>query len=160
MNKEYELITAEARRWQRQQMSRILAVTVIVLGLVGYACGQMSSARFHVGILVGHDDDAQSNIRSYVERELRSLRDVEVVTNSRPDFVLSIVGTRTHLTSGREMGFAFGVAVLEPKRCGEKNCLDYLTAFVYSGATDDLHRISEDIVTSFDTGILALRRKK
>lgn len=73
-------------------MMRDRAIALLLALAIVPSVGLAQSAKIRVGVLVEFDNkDIESEVTSYLSRELRSLGDVEVVT-SGADLIVSVVG--------------------------------------------------------------------
>ena len=143
--------------------------------------------KFRVQVVVDADDLGKQ-VRSYINRELRSLGDVEIV-DSDADWKLSIIAMQGETTSGSKLPrYNFSVAVLRPllkhnatevgkarratRKCKDLECLrtianlSVIIAFAdicsthFASRGTDLQAMCKRVVTLFDIDILEPERKK
>ena len=131
---------------------------------------------------VGIDDKAlNDNVTSFLSRELRSLKDVELVRRDDPqvEFVISVAGMPLVTKGGTTTGFALSVTVYSPmtqsaldivlsNKANPGNIKELSEIFlpyvriqsndVYVGGTDDIRKQCEMIVVSFDRKVLQAAR--
>lgn len=128
---------------------------IILFAFVGF--GQ--DKRFKVSVKVVSQTDITAQIQSYVERELRSLGDVDVDSGKLGQFTIYITITKTRTESGFENGYAIATATTELQPCGAGICDDLLFLNLYTSSPDHIKSAAQEIGTDFDTGVLAKRRK-
>ena len=164
MNKEYEFLTRENERWQRRNLSRALAVLIAFLSIVvlftGWARSQTPERKITIGILLSGDyKPIETEIRSYLARELRSLGDVEIV-EAGGDFDLQIILLKTETKGGTFTGYTVSMSVTEFVICAGKVHELFVTAFLHTAGKDDLRKLCEGLITSFDSTVMEKRRKR
>lgn len=123
------------------------------------------------------NDSLRTQIISFVSRELRSLRDVDI-TDDNPSFKISIVAIAVALKSGYEAGYAFSIVVTSPlgdwswalakdlkpeskaviaKLLAEQESLEDHRLLV--GSFDNLRQDLTRFIAKFDTDKLEPRRR-
>ena len=153
----------------------LIAVATMTLGVITISEEQTGN-RFRVQVNVAGKESIKGLVTSYINRELRSLRDVEIVYNN-PDWELDIVALEVFTESSRKIiGVALSTIILRkfnhqflvrllPKSYRET--VTHQTSGLYNfpghnlrmGATDDLREICNEIVADFDTDYLEKERK-
>jgi hypothetical protein len=153
----------------------LIAVATMTLGVITNSQEQ-TKYRFHVQLIVSGEESIKGLITSYINRELRSLRDVEIVY-SNPGWELSIVAMELSTVSRRKIGVALSTvilkrfqnqALLESFISGKnKEIVTVLTDDLYSfedhwlnvGSDDNLRKTCNEIVADFDADYLEGARK-
>lgn len=155
----------------------ILLIAVVAFTLVITATSQeQPDPRFRVQVSVSADENIKGLITSYINRELRGLRDVEIVYKN-PKWLLQVVALETSTKGGYKSGVALSIVVLEKFDNGllksrihetdQKDLVDSVTSNLYSvpyhglrvGSEDDLRSICDGIVADFDTKHLEEARR-
>lgn len=155
----------------------ILLIAVVAFTLVITATSQeQPDPRFRVQVSVSADENIKGLITSYINRELRGLRDVEIVYKN-PRWLLQVVALEISTKGGYKSGVALSIVVLEQfdnsylkslmRETYEKNLVDLVTSNLYSvpnhwlriGSEDDLRSICDGIVADFDTKHLEEARR-
>lgn len=132
--------------------------------------------RFRVQVGVTADENIKGLITSYINRELRSLRDVEIVDKD-PRWLLEVIAVEISTKGGYKSGVALSIVVLEKfdnsylkslmRETYEKDLVVLLTSNLYAvlnhwlrvGSHDDLRSICDGIVADFDTKHLEESRR-
>ena len=132
--------------------------------------------RFRVQVAVSAPENIRGLITSYITRELRSLRDVEVV-DEYPRWLIQVVAIEVSGKDGYKFGVSLSIAVLEKfdnsylkslmRETYKKDLVVSLTSNLYSlpdlwiriGSHDDLRSICDGIVAGFDTEHLEESRR-
>ena len=161
-------------------MKKLMTLSIVMTTLMLVFIGQAADRpQFKVSIAVGSNDkNTISFIESHIKRELRSLRDVDVIeydveTN---DFHISIVAAGI---GNRSIGTSYNfynyfndddIKTLKILMNGEDlsfvkiSLNSQLRRRTYnssrSGMTEDLDKICKDIVVDFDTKMLAPLRQR
>lgn len=155
----------------------ILLIAVVAFTLVITATSQeQPDPRFRVQVSVSANENIKGLITSYINRELRGLRDVEIVYKN-PRWLLQVVALEISTKGGYKSGVALSIVVLEQfdnsylksrmRETYEKNLVDLVTSNLYSvpnhwlriGSEDDLRSICDGIVADFDTKHLEESRR-
>ena len=164
-------------------MKKILTlttITILTFGFIGQAADD-ADFRFKVDVKISCDDEnIKSTIESYIKRELRALRDVDIVTkfgktgvdNEDAVYFLEIVVVGDRIT-GYSIAYCFYSRVAHPPRLdhihGLTEVKDYLegvkllavippTLGVMRGPAETLKEACEHIVVNFDTKLLDFTR--
>lgn len=131
------------------------------------------------------DDEFKSEVVSYIGREIRSLKDVEIVQSnesdeSNADYHLSIIAIKGKSKNGNVIGYSLSAAITEVRSlenekrrveilCSNKEwqgtlasllsykVLEYHQLFV--GEINELRSLCSDVVTSVDGKVFEVRRK-
>ena len=155
----------------------IFLIAVVAFTLVITATSQeQPDPRFRVQVSVSANENIKGLITSYINRELRSLRDVEIVDKD-PRWRLAVVALETSTKGGYKSGVALSIVVLEKfdnsslksliSETYKKDLVVLLTSNLYSasyhelrvGSEDDLRSICDGIVADFDTKHLEESRR-
>ena len=155
----------------------ILLIAVVAFTLVITATSQeQPDPRFRVQVAVSAPENIRGLIRSYITRELRSLRDVEIV-DEHPRWLIQVVATEVSGKDGYKLGVSLSIAVLEKfdnsylkslmLETYKKDLVVSLTSNLYSlpdlwiriGSRNDLRNICDGIVADFDTQHLEVSRR-
>lgn len=155
----------------------ILLIVVVAFTLVITATSQeQPDPRFRVRVSVSANENIKGLITSYINRELRSLRDVEIVDKD-PRWLLEVVAVEISTKGGYKSGVALSVVVLKKfdnsylksrmRETYEKDLAVLLTSDLYAvpnhwlrvGSHDDLRSICDGIVADFDTKHLEESRR-
>lgn len=142
------------------------------------ACGQPTNTlRFSVSFGIGGESaDLNTRVYSLLTRELRSLKDVDVVDHGG-DFVFNIVAMQLDNQQGSRTGYAISVATLSRDSSQilrtmidtnsirgkllyscTSNCVDFVDHQLYAFSPDMLKDTCEQIIATFDTNVLSPRR--
>ena len=141
--------------------------------------------KFRVQVVKDRDDGFEQQAESYIKRELRGLRDVEIVyeITDKPDWQLSILGFYTETEGGRKTGttlsavvteclanndiFAFALSLMtdnlnmkEVMADISSRIYEYKDHYLYDYEPDKLDEICKNVVTSFDIKWLEPERKR
>jgi hypothetical protein len=71
--------------------------------------------RFKVKVTVQADEGIQNSVSSYLNRELRSLGDVDIVDNN-PEWELRVLGGELHSIGGYKSGVVLSTIIITPFR--------------------------------------------
>jgi hypothetical protein len=137
----------------------------------------ISSFRFSakVKVRVSANENIKGSVGSYINRELRSLNDVELV-DSNPEWEINVLAMETKTVSGYKSGFVLSTVIINRfdnqmllaalpqnyKEAASKMTSSlwwYPDHWVITGSTDDLHKLCKEIVADFDTKHLEESRK-
>lgn len=140
----------------------ILLIAVVAFTLVITATSQeQPDPRFHVRVSVSANENIKGLITSYINRELRGLRDVEIVYKN-PRWLLQVVALEISTKGGYKSGVALSIVVLEQfdnsslkslmRETYEKDWVVAVTSNLYSlpnhwlrvGSEDDLRSICDE----------------
>lgn len=129
----------------------IIAMLMIFAFSLSFAA-QTSS--MDVAVFVqANNKDLRDTTESYISRELRSLKDVNITTDN-PFYEIYVLILENKTTSGRPTGYTAGVAITYNLPCtvfGKAQvCNTFETQRVYIDNVDSLRRMCEEIVTDFD----------
>ena len=159
----------------KRSLILLTAVIVMTLGVTTNS-EEQTDHKFRVQVSVSSKDDSfEGLVKSYINRELRSLRDVEIVYRN-PRWKLSIVALEDFTKSGRKMGVTLSTVILRrfdnqfllstlPENYRRLASLqtsglyDHYDQWVNGGSNDDLRTICNEIVAKFDTRYLEKVRK-
>lgn len=165
----------------------LIVLVASTLGLIANSQDQnetpFDDLTFPVQVTVSSEDSINGLVSSYVKRELRSLRDVEIVY-SNPGWELRIIAMETSTISGRKTGVVISTAIMKKfrnqilldimntvisKEEFEKikeivsvltsDLHDYRGSTLRVGSTDDLRTICNEIVADFDSDHLEAARE-
>jgi hypothetical protein len=149
----------------------VLLLLVAGFGLNGLAHGAGIHYRVHVDLSA--DDQIKDRVASDLNRELRSLGDVDVV-DAEPNYLLEVVVVHVRNRAGCYAGYAVASASLAHFQNGallmsvEAKYRDFwkdMTTNLYADpglwvtVGDNLEELSKEVVTAFDTGKLEPVRK-
>ena len=165
-------------------MKKVLMLVVMAVFVFGFI-GQAADIRFRVYVIVQcENENIRAAVESYVKRELRALQDVDITTKFEFEdatYFLAIVAGEAKLSDGRKTGYTT-IAYCFFQRLGfppppldfisgqteavkryiqnvEEFAFDAPTVGYVVGFRDDLKRLCERIVVSFDTDMLDPDRK-
>lgn len=133
------------------------------------------SFRLKVRIDVTADNDIKNSVSSYLNRELRSLGDVDIVDNDY-HWALSILAVQLTTIGGYKSGVAISTVILTPftnavfvglfkpeYRDGglalTSNLFQYPDQWLNVGQTDALQNLCKEVIAQFDTKYLEEQRK-
>ncbi|MBI3698309.1 MAG: hypothetical protein HY238_26165 [Acidobacteria bacterium] len=132
--------------------------------------------RVKLDVVSKNDTLLQSQINSYVNRELRTLGDVEIVYDNQ-QYTLSIIAFVIEGTYGTPIGVAMATTITEPivtdlfksvlKSDADKRTVElvfsvyetHINSFLNVGPPGQVQAICKDIVVMFDSSILEMQRK-
>ena len=163
-------------------MKKILTLTTTAILIFGFI-GQAADDRFKVYVSVTSDDEnIKAAVESYIKRELRALRDVDIVAKyGDATCFLKILAGEDESRAGTKLGYTIAYCYYErfsfsPPFLGNisgdtSNVKSYVRivekfAFydpllgVVGGGTNDLKELCERVVVKFDTYLLELIRKQ
>ena len=153
----------------------LIAVIAFTLGVTATS-QHPAEHRFRVQVAVTADENIKGLITSYINRELRSLRDVEIVDKD-PRWLLAVVAMEVSTKGGYKPGVALSIVVLEKfdnsflksfvHEIDKQDLAVLLTSDLYAvpnhwlrvGSHDDLRSICDGIVADFDTKHLEESRR-
>lgn len=153
-----------------------MKLLLILLSLLPCALSQPPKWSTTVQLnLSAPSEELRSQIQSYIERELRTLGDVSVISAGAHFTLQAIVLNVKRPASSSVMGYTIAVVVTEPLASGARDALkakktdqvvenyletinDLLHFRLYTTGTSSLRETCSEIVTDFDSGVLALRR--
>ena len=138
--------------------------------------GSGSGALFKVSVRISGDPEITNVVKSFIGRELRALRDVQV-TNDQPDWVFHVITVEVKLKENVKTGYGISAIILEPFQSDvltpllDKRYVDRghtLTADLYSvkkhminiGSKEDIKNICVKMVADLDSEFLEIKRKK
>ena len=163
----------------KSTMFRISAVAIGVLCLAVAPAADTEAFTMRVSVEVSGKGSTKAEFESYIKRELRGLKDVEVVDNS-PNFTFSFVVLETQSKGGTSTGYAISEVVthrlsqkafqgmfknkLSP---GDFAWLEKATASavlidmhnLQTCAPNELKSVCEKLIAEFDTDMLEPGRK-
>lgn len=160
-------------------MKRFLALSILVfiVGFIGNTYApDVQKFKVAVNVEITNKEDSiisEDEIRSYINRELRSLNDVKIVANDYPG--IWKYGISVHIMEMLEDGRPFGRTSVSSQFL-EKINIDHFTdhwkgfhkvlpAFylpkgsTYHWKTDELDKVCKKVVAKFDTAYLEPVRK-
>jgi hypothetical protein len=121
------------------------------------------SAKFTVKVQIDGEKELTEVVQSYLERELRSLGDVEVTDSLSADFIIKGSVLEAYNANNTPLGYSLMTVFLSKATCvGDKSnfpchlLVDYEHGV--AGKTT-LRKICENIITNFDTKLLKPFRK-
>ena len=110
---------------------------------------QTGSLRFSVELDVSsRDDTVETQIISYIARELRALRDVDIVVSNSPDYRIQILAVESLNVAGSIIGYDLSIIITEPL---DKQLISFISA---SQKTDE-HKEIVRLVLDGQQNILA-----
>ena len=135
-----------------------------------------SDAFFKISVRVSGDPGITNLVKSFIGRELRTVKDVRV-TNNGPDWVFHVITVAVKLKEGVTTGYGISAIILEPFKSDvltpllDKRHIDRghrLTADLYSvkkhminiGSKEDIRNICAKMVADLDKEFLEIKRKK
>lgn len=149
---------------------------IAVFGLTAHAA-DTSNLRFsaRVKVTVSAPDNIKGAVSSYLNRELRSLNDVELV-DTKPEWEINVLAMELKTVGGYKSGVVLSTVIINSfdnqmlSVFFQPNLKDiglYMTSslswypdhWMNVGSTDDLQRLCKDIVADFDTKHLEESRK-
>lgn len=149
---------------------------VAILSLPSHAA-DTSNLRFsaRVKVTITADENIKPSLSSYLNRELRSLSDVELVDNN-PEWEMNVLATEVKTVGGYKSGVVISTVIMssfnnqmlsgffQPKFKGTgltmtSELFRYPDHWLNVGSTDDLQRLCKRIVADFDTKHLEESRK-
>ena len=157
----------------------LLICIAVIIGVSISAKSRSEELRreFHatVRLVVQGPPDSESQMVSYLGRELRSLRDISVVEGSA-DFILSVMTLQVKTKGGTVTGYAASTSIKRPydnaylvtlvapqSREAAKNMTSSLfyepLQWLNIGGPNDLQRMCQDIIADFDGQVLESDRK-
>jgi hypothetical protein len=147
---------------------------LLIAALSALTTSESIADNLRVMVAVTGPDELKANISSYINRELRDIKDVDVV-DELPDFTISIVGLETSGVRGYAMSLLVEEdlpewirSVLKHNTCGLIPSKDIDGLRLYKGIDDhqllvgpfsELRATCTSIVSRFDTNSLEPRRK-
>ena len=151
----------------------LMVVATMTLGAITNS-EEQTEHRFRVQLFVSGHDSIKGLVTSYINRELRSLRDVEIVYNNS-DWELRIVAMET-TSNGRKIGVALSTVTLQMfnyqflaqllpenyRKTVTRHTSDlqhYRRMSLSLGPDDDLRILCNEIVAEFDADYLEKERK-
>lgn len=134
-----------------------------------------ADTNWRVKVTVSASESIKDSVSSYLNRELRSLNDVEVV-NDNPDWEISVVAMELKTVGGYKNGIALSTVIVTPfnnqslsgffqpkfKTTGLQMTSGlswYPDQWLNVGSADDLQKQCKDIITNFDVTTLEESRK-
>lgn len=125
-------------------------------------CVSAQSLKYKVSLDVQiTDQSSKDTIESYLARELRSLGDVEVVSDGT--FTISVLAIKTFSQTGAFIGYALSTVITRKEFCGHPSlnykCDAVLTHSINLVNPDGLRSVCEQIIVKFDTKVLKTERQ-
>lgn len=132
--------------------------------------------QWKVKVTVSADESIKNSVSSYLNRELRSLGDVDIVDNN-PEWQLSILGGELETAGGRKTGVVLSTVILTPfnskillsqqlKPEYKDKALQmtsqlfwYPEHWLRIGPADSLQTLCKEIIAAFDTKYLEEQRR-
>lgn len=128
-----------------------------------------------VKVNVSASNNIKGSVSSYINRELRSLTDVEIVEKD-PQWIIYVLAMELKTAGGYKSGVAISTVIfspfnnqilsglLQPKFKDDglnmtSNLAWYPDQWINAGSVDDLQELCKDIVANFDTKYLEESRK-
>jgi len=161
------------RRWFQ---SIIVLGAIAVLSLAAYAA-DTPNPRFSakVKVSVGGEESIKSSVSSYLNRELRSLGDVEIVDDNY-EWAINITALENKIVGGKKSGFTIAAIfiqsfnnqllreLVEPKHQDfvikmTSGLSYYPDGWVVIGGPESLQELCKKIIADFDTECLEKVRK-
>lgn len=139
-----------------------ILLLILVLGFAAF--GQKTIVSVSIDVQ-STNKDLQNTVQSYIEREVRSLRDVEI--KSKDSFYsISIIVLENETQSGYKNGYTLSTVVTWHTTCQTFNKIDTYPCEIFDdhlinlAPTDGLRGACERIITNFDTrSVKPLRAK-
>jgi len=143
--------------------------------LVSLADAKDQQFTARVKVIVSAKENIKSSLTSYLNRELRSLNDVELVETD-PEWELNVLAVELKTTGGYKSGVALSVVIISPfinqmlsgffqeqfEDAGLKMTSDlylYPDHWLNVGPADKLQDLCKDVIATFDTKHLEEGRK-
>jgi hypothetical protein len=167
----------------KRHLTARVTLALVVLLPSGVAAADVSDLKHSakVKVTVQASSGIEKEVRSYVSRELRGLHDV-TVTDSEPDYELSILAMEDEARSGNVVGVTLAYLCTEPSdptfftfigkanQIGDKELNSLSRLFVkdhftlcgfqlQTGARSDLNELVRRVVANFDSDMLEPARK-
>jgi hypothetical protein len=159
-------------------MNRILSflATILIFSSTSVATVQESQQhKLRVKVTFSADENIEGKVKSYINRELRDLGDVELV-DYYPELELDIVAIEQTKKSDNKVGIVLSMVVISTfdnwylltvvpaskKENADKatNNLDhFFDHWVMTGSTEDLRKLCNGIIADLDTEYLENMRK-
>ena len=92
---------------------KILFGFLLILIMLSNAQAQLQKFQARVKLIITADKNIKGEVTSYLTRELRSLRDVNIVEENA-DWVVSVITSETKLKGGYKVGVVFSTVILKP----------------------------------------------
>lgn len=156
-------------------MISVLMVAGVVLCFIHPATAA-SEIRFRINVNISGDPTTENLVRSYANRELRAIGDVDLV-DKKSDWLLSIICFQLETKSGYPSGVAVSVVITEcypnaaivsllpseKKQLGDEITSDlnlFKDHWLRAGSKDDLKQICAKVVADFDSLYLEEERHR
>jgi hypothetical protein len=147
----------------------ILTIVFCLVSISFAAEPEIPKPKFHVKVIVGGNENIKELVTSCIQRELRSLQDVEIV-NSQQEWELKILAMEI-LTKGlHQAGIIMSVVILDKVHAyykkhryktnpGEFYFYSYTDNWLQVSTMKDLKNLCAKIVADFDTEYLENDRR-
>lgn len=141
-----------------------MKVLLLILVLSFAAFGQKTIVSVSIDVQ-SKNKDLQNTVQSYIEREVRSLRDVEI-RDKNPFYSISIIVLENETQDGYKSGYTLSTVVTWHTTCQAFNKIDTYSCKVFDdhlisvAPTDGLRGACEKIITMFDTRSIKPLRPK
>jgi len=153
----------------------LIALMLVVTAVSSVAAQDLPKFKARVKVSVSADENIKGTVTSYINRELRSLQDVEIVDRD-PEWELQILAMEISTKGGYKTGIVLSVVILSKfsnqfllDRVADsyKEIVGNLTSSLYYypdhwlrvGSNEDLKSLCNGIVADFDTRYLEESRK-
>ena len=137
------------------------------------------SQKINVALQVSMDDSEDTLVISYLNRELRSLHEIQITEEQSAKYIISVVIIKDKAFDSRDIGYSASVVVIEPldKTAIDRLLSTYETAnntslrefysefgrvaghLVQVGGNNDLPKICSRIIATVDVKVFELYRK-
>ena len=146
---------------------RVLLVILLLIMSVSFGDSQQDEKKqppkLEVHVDVNCDNSSLKYVmESYIKRELRSLRDVEIADNMFNQFSLQIIVMEAETVARVKTGNIFATYIAHKRRDATDLCWDpsYYDAGSFIDEINQVRRLSEEIVALFDGRVLERERQK
>jgi len=158
-------------------MKKIILICIATL-VPSFAFSDVEQKPFRIKLTISAPAGEENNVTSYLSREFRALKDVSIV-ESDPSHHVSIVAMQASSRDGQKNGWVFSCVTDCPTRYKElreflgedtkirgidtvdllENTTRVVNHFVCIGANDELEKLTKNIVSEIDGGVLEVARK-
>ena len=154
----------------------LIAIILLVTAISSAKAQYIPKFKARIEVSVTADENIRGMVASYINRELRSLHDIELVDHD-PEWVLQILVAEPSTKGGYKAGIVLSVIIL-PKFSNQflasvlpdsyKEVVSKMTSNLYhypdhwllTGSIEDLKELCNSVVADFDTKYIEESRKK
>lgn len=142
-------------------MRHVLAIALTIVAFVEPLSAARNSARVYVDVSAGNNSVLRERVRSYIERELRQLGDVDVVASADDaDYSIFVIAAPPVLTvPDIPQVVILSIAVVLHAKCNERKVDIFEYPELRQTTDDNLPAICSDLVVRFDTQIMRAQRQ-